>query len=77
MKNAIRAALLADLDQLMPLLRGYYQDDGLEFDPARAAAAMGRLLREPQWGRVLILQSAQPILKGPQLLLRLLVFRDV
>jgi ribosomal protein S18 acetylase RimI-like enzyme len=38
-------------------MRGYYRDDGLPFDADRAAAVMSRLLAEPQWGFVLVLDS--------------------
>ncbi|HEY5809052.1 MAG TPA: GNAT family N-acetyltransferase [Povalibacter sp.] len=48
----IRAATPADLPALLELMRGYYRDDGLEFDARKSAATMGRLLGEPQWGQV-------------------------
>jgi ribosomal protein S18 acetylase RimI-like enzyme len=53
----IRLATPSDLDALLPLMRGYYRDDGLEFDERHARATLGRLLAEPQWGGVLIAES--------------------
>lgn len=50
----IRTATLADLPVLMELMRGYYRDDGLEFDPDQSVAVMTRLLCETHWGRVLL-----------------------
>jgi ribosomal protein S18 acetylase RimI-like enzyme len=52
----IRAAASADLPALLELMRGYYRDDGLEFDERRSGGAMARLIAEPQWGRVWLLQ---------------------
>lgn len=46
----------ADLPMLVELMRGYYRDDGLPFDARRAAAAMARLLAEPQWGGAWLLE---------------------
>ena len=54
---SIRRATLADFDTIVALMRGYYRDDRLEFDPARHGTALQRLLREPQWGSVLLLES--------------------
>lgn len=48
----IRPATPADLGVLIDLMRGYYRDDGLEFDVEKSGAVMTRLLNEPQWGRV-------------------------
>jgi ribosomal protein S18 acetylase RimI-like enzyme len=48
----IRLAASDDLPVLVGLMRGYYRDDGLQFDENAARAAMQRLLAEPQWGRV-------------------------
>lgn len=53
MNAAIRVALIDDLPSLLPLMRGYYQADGLTFSD-RNAQAMKRLLSEPQWGSVLL-----------------------
>lgn len=52
----IERASLADLDSLLPLMRGYYRDDGLAFDLERATRTLHRLLSEPQWGRVDLLR---------------------
>lgn len=48
----IRRAAPDDLPVLVDLMRGYYRDDGLQFDEDAARATMRRLLAEPQWGRV-------------------------
>ena len=53
----MRLATSTDLPELLDLMRGYYRDDGLEFDAPRAAATLGRLLAEPQWGRVYFIES--------------------
>ena len=55
----IRLATPADLPVLLDLMRGYYRDDELEFDPNTSGAAMARLLHEPQWGRVWLAQIEQ------------------
>jgi GNAT superfamily N-acetyltransferase len=52
----IRMATTNDLPALLPLMRGYYSDDGLQFDAAASAATMTRLLEEPQWGRVFLIE---------------------
>jgi ribosomal protein S18 acetylase RimI-like enzyme len=36
-------------------MRGYYRDDGLTFDVARATGTLARLLTEPRWGHVYLL----------------------
>lgn len=53
----MRPAVLQDLPLLIELMRGYYRDDGLAFDPDRARATVSRLLSEPQWGRVYLIQA--------------------
>lgn len=53
----IRVASTADLDEVLRLMRGYYADDGLAFELERASTTMSRLLNEPHWGRVLLLES--------------------
>lgn len=53
----IRTATPGDFAALLELMRGYYRDDGLEFDADTHARAMDRLLREPQWGRVWLAES--------------------
>ena len=55
MSPAIRTALRSDLDAVLELMAGYYRDDGLEFAAANAQA-MARLLCEPQWGEVSLLE---------------------
>lgn len=50
----IRAATSADLETMVELRRGYCQDDHLDFEFESARAVTARLLREPQWGRVLL-----------------------
>jgi GNAT superfamily N-acetyltransferase len=52
-----RLALLTDLPVVLELMRGYYRDDGLDFDRDRCAATMTRLLQEPQWGSVCLLET--------------------
>jgi ribosomal protein S18 acetylase RimI-like enzyme len=48
----LQLAGITDLEVLMELMRGYYRDDHLHFEPALQRSAMLRLLEEPQWGRV-------------------------
>jgi ribosomal protein S18 acetylase RimI-like enzyme len=55
--HVIRVAASGELPQVLALMRGYYRDDGLEFDQARAASTMARLLEQPQWGFVLLVES--------------------
>ena len=58
----IRPGTLDDLESLIELMRGYYRDDHLPFDPIAASRVMERLLREPQWGRVWLAEvDRQPI----------------
>lgn len=57
-EESIRAAIPADLTALVELMRGYYRDDGLEFDETTSPATLARLLSESQWGRVWVLESA-------------------
>jgi GNAT superfamily N-acetyltransferase len=58
MRPSVRIATPADLPSLVQLMRGYYRDDGLPFDVERAAAVMSRLLAQPEWGFVIVLDSA-------------------
>jgi ribosomal protein S18 acetylase RimI-like enzyme len=58
---AIRRATPADLPALLPLMRGYYRDDGLEFAPANERA-MARLLANTQFGRVLLLELGREVI---------------
>lgn len=53
----MRLATPADLPQLLVLMRGYYEDDGLAFESARASSAASRLLAEPQWGRIYVIEA--------------------
>ena len=53
---SMRLAMPRDLEAILPLMRGYYRDDVLRFDEARARTAMSRLLAEPQWGRVILIE---------------------
>jgi ribosomal protein S18 acetylase RimI-like enzyme len=53
MHEAIRVAVADDFALLLPLMYGYYSDDGLTFVDTNASA-MKRLLSEPQWGAVLL-----------------------
>jgi ribosomal protein S18 acetylase RimI-like enzyme len=57
MRVSVRIATPADLPSLLQLMRGYYRDDGLLFELDGAAAVMSRLLAEPQWGFVLVLDT--------------------
>jgi ribosomal protein S18 acetylase RimI-like enzyme len=47
-------AAAADLDRLLPLMRGYYRDDGLTFDELRAKTSMERLLSDATLGFVVL-----------------------
>jgi ribosomal protein S18 acetylase RimI-like enzyme len=53
----LQLAAVADLEVLLELMRGYYRDDHLHFEPQQQRAAMLRLLTEPQWGRVWLMLS--------------------
>jgi ribosomal protein S18 acetylase RimI-like enzyme len=55
-KGSILKAVAGDLDFLLELMRSYYRDDHLNFDLAQASSTMSRLLAEPQWGSVLLLE---------------------
>lgn len=55
--DTLRSATAGDLPQLLELMRGCYRDDGLQFDGVRAGTTMARLLAEPQWGYVLLVES--------------------
>jgi diamine N-acetyltransferase len=55
----LQPATLADLEVMLPLMQGYYGDDHLQFDAGRQRAALSRLLQEPQWGRVWLIQWQQ------------------
>ena len=55
--STMRLATTADLATLLPLMHRYYRDDGLEFDESRASATLTRLLNEPQWGRVFLIEA--------------------
>lgn len=52
----LKLAAVADLEVLLALMRGYYRDDHLQFELQQQRAAMLRLLEEPQWGRVWLMQ---------------------
>jgi ribosomal protein S18 acetylase RimI-like enzyme len=52
--ESIRVATGADLERILPLMRGYYRDDGLEFNETRARGVMARLLGDARLGFVLI-----------------------
>jgi diamine N-acetyltransferase len=56
MQAQLQQAHVADLELLEELMRGYYRDDHLQFEPASQRAAMLRLLTEPQWGRVWLIR---------------------
>lgn len=56
MQGQLELARVSDLELLIELMQGYYQDDELRFDPARQRTAMLRLLGEPQWGRVWLIR---------------------
>jgi GNAT superfamily N-acetyltransferase len=56
MNITLRAAVTSDQPMLVPLMRAYYVEDGLSF-AALNIAALERLLREPQWGRVWLIED--------------------
>ena len=51
MNIQLRAATAAELPLLLPLMQGYYQDDGLVFTDTNVGA-LRQLLATPEWGRV-------------------------
>ena len=48
----------ADAEPLLGLVRTFYAEDGIPFDPDKVAPALGRLLREPALGRAFFLETA-------------------
>jgi ribosomal protein S18 acetylase RimI-like enzyme len=58
MQTRIRTALPDDLSSVRDLMQGYYRDDGLEFSQVQLSAML-RLLQEPQWGRVYLLEVGE------------------
>ncbi len=61
MPPALQLATPADLEVLLPLMAGYYRDDHLDFDPVRHRLALSRLLHEPHWGRVWMIELEQVV----------------
>lgn len=57
---SIRIASESDLDILLAFMREYYAFDGHGFDEEKARAAVVRLLRDPELGRVWIIEDAAP-----------------
>ena len=57
----MRVAEPSDLPLLLALMAGYYRDDGLEFDAGRAERTMSRLLAQPQWGRVVLIEADREV----------------
>ena len=53
----IERALPTDLDDLIVLMRQYYAEDRLEFDPRRARTALAGLLDTPEYGAVWVLRD--------------------
>lgn len=53
---SLRRATPADLEALLPLVAEFHAHEGLDTTPEGRRAAMGRLLREPQRGRVVLLE---------------------
>ncbi|WP_422506202.1 GNAT family N-acetyltransferase [Stenotrophomonas sp. GZD-301] len=49
-----RLATVADADLLIGLMRDFYAEDKLDFDPARVRPALTALLEEPRNGEVLL-----------------------
>ncbi|HBS63076.1 MAG TPA: GNAT family N-acetyltransferase, partial [Stenotrophomonas sp.] len=49
-----RLATVADADLLIGLMRDFYAEDKLDFDPARVRPALLALLEEPRNGEVLL-----------------------
>ena len=53
----IERALPTDLDDLIVLMRHYYAEDGLAYEPHRARAALAGLLETPEYGAVWVLRD--------------------
>lgn len=51
----------ADVDKLLPLIRAYYEFDGISFEPDRIEAALICLLRDASLGRVWIIRSPDAV----------------
>ncbi len=50
--NVLRVAHAEEADAVLRWIRRYYEHDGLDFDEAKAAPAVHRLLSDPAVGRV-------------------------
>lgn len=52
MEIDFRPTQLSDVDDLLTLVREYYEYDGHSFDRVRVRMALENLIRHPEWGRV-------------------------
>jgi ribosomal protein S18 acetylase RimI-like enzyme len=57
MSVALHAAEESDLDQVVGLMRGLYDQDGTPFDPSEARDALLGLLRDASLGRIWLIRS--------------------
>ena len=57
MEETFRAAGHADIETLVPMMRGLYEHDQGFFDEPRARRALAALLDQPGWGRVFVVQA--------------------
>ncbi len=57
-------AMPSDLDQLLQLMREYYEYDQLAFDREAASAALLELLQNPAYGRVWLIGAAPGEIAG-------------
>jgi ribosomal protein S18 acetylase RimI-like enzyme len=52
----LRPAVVADLDAALPLVAAFYADFGFPWDAARKRALLARLLEQPDWGGLWLVQ---------------------
>jgi ribosomal protein S18 acetylase RimI-like enzyme len=61
MELDFKAATLADVDALTPLMREYYEYDGIPFDEAKARKALAGFLSHDSFGRAWLVCQADAI----------------
>jgi len=51
-----RALTQADIESLLPVIRVFHADEGIDWNEARVRAALDALLAHPQQGRLMVLE---------------------
>jgi diamine N-acetyltransferase len=62
MENEFHPATRADVGELLPLMRGLYEHEGLPFDEAAARDALERLLADASLGGVWLIRAGAEVL---------------